>query len=314
MTPFRLATIERHGREETALVLGERLFPIAELAPELGGGLFELLQRWDEVLPAVRQLAEGLDARAGGLAADDPAVRVLPPVRSPRAIFCALFNYYDFMNDVGLAAPDKAAVRPYFCTKPPHCVIGPGEPILLPDHARQIDWEVELGVVIGRPCRGVFARDALDYVAGYTIVNDLTARDGSRREDWPGLGPDWLRGKCFDTAAPLGPYVLPTAFVPDPGRLGLRLSRNGTLMQDGSTRSMIFSVREQIAYLSSVLTLRPGDVIATGTPAGVGWKRGLFLQPGDELVCEIEGIGRLRNPVVAPVPLVPPPFQGTAFA
>lgn len=314
MTPFKLATIEREG-EHSALVVGDRVIPLVDLAPErleLEGGLFDLLQRWDEVWPMVRGLADRADL-SRGLALDDRSLRVLTPIRFPRGIFCTVFNYYDFADDVGVPRPNKSAIRPYVCTKLPHCAIGPNEAIVLPTHTERVDWEVELGVVIGRRCRGIFARDALDYVAGYTIVNDLSARDGPR-QDWPSFGYDWLLSKGFDTSAPIGPYLLPKAFVADPGRLQLRLRRNGKLMQDGSTGSMIFSVEEQIEFLSSIVTLQPGDVIATGTPGGVGWPRGLFLQPGDEVICEIEEIGVLRNPVVGPVSMVPPPFQGTAFA
>lgn len=320
MDRFRLATIERRGRRQTALVLGEgdaeRLFPVAELAPNrpaLHVELAELLGWWDEARLALRALAEGVDEPAAGLRADDPSLRLLAPIPAPRGVFCTVFNYYDFAAEVGAPRPDKSTIRPYICTKLPNCVIGPGEAIVLPHHTDRVDWEVELGVVIGRTCRGVFARDALDYVAGYTIVNDLSARDGPRA-DWPNFGYDWLLSKGFDTSSPLGPYLLPAEFVEDPHRLRLRLTRNGTLMQDGNTASMVFNIQEQIEFLSGFVTLQPGDVIATGTPAGVGWPRGIFLQPGDELVCEVEGIGTLRNPVVGTVMLVPPPLQGTAYA
>ena len=319
MARFKLATIERRGHQQSALVFGEGsdewLFPLADLAPdrpELHVGLTELLQWWDQAWPALRALAEGVHAR-GGLRADDSAVRVLAPIPAPRGVFCTVFNYYDFAAEVGAPKPDKSQVRPYVATKLPNCVIGSGEAIVLPHHSQQVDWEVELGVVIGRTCRGVFARDALDYVAGYTIVNDLSTRD-ARRADWPQFGYDWLLCKGFDTSCPLGPYLLPAQFVADPNRLRLKLARNGELMQDGTTASMVFNVQEQIEFLSGILTLQPGDVIATGTPAGIGWPRGTFLQPGDDLVCEVEGIGTLRNPVVGPMTMVPPPLQGTAYA
>lgn len=315
MTPFSLATIVERGRESTAIVVGERLFPLFHLAPErpdLQGGLFELLQRWDDVGPALRALVDNLDERIGR-APNDPTLRLLAPVRYPRAIFCAVVNYYDVVEDVGAERPDKARTRPYMSTKLPNCVVGPDDAIILPTHTQKVDSEVELGVVIGRPCRQVLARDALDYVAGYTIVNDLSAREDNR-PDWPRFGSDWLLWKGWDTSAPMGPCMVPRELVADPHELGLRVTRNGTRVQDGRTSSMIFSVEEQIEYLSSFLTLRPGDVIATGTPAGVAWPRATYLQPGDELVCEIDGIGTLRNTVVGPVSLVPPPLQGTAFA
>lgn len=315
MATFKLATIELGGRERSALVVGGRLIPLAGLAPNqawLHGGLFELLQRWDEAWPLVRDLAGRVDP-AEGLALNDPSVRVLTPIRFPRGVFCTVFNFYDFADDIGVPRPDKSAIRPYVATKLPHCVIGPDEAIVLPTHSERVDWEVELGVVIGRRCHGVFARDAMEYVAGYTIVNDLSTRDGPRH-DWPQFGYDWLSSKGFDTSAPIGPYVLPKAFLADPRRTRLRLSRNGTPMQDGSTASMIFGVEEQIEFLSGITTLQPGDVIATGTPAGVGWPRGQFLRAGDEVVCEIEEIGVLRNPVVGPMTMMPPSSRGTALA
>jgi 2,4-didehydro-3-deoxy-L-rhamnonate hydrolase len=317
MRTFRLATIEHEGREGAALVVGERLFPLAELAPEwpeLHDGVFAVLQEWERHLPTLRALAERADERRGGLTPTDRAMRILTPIRYPRAIFCTVFNFYDFAAEAGIPAPDRSAVRPYVCIKLPHTVIGPDEGIVLPPNSRQVDWEVELGAVIGRPCRNVYSKDALEYLAGYTIVNDVSARDIIQRPDWPNFASDWLVSKNFDTGTPIGPYLLPREFLPDPQGVPLKLTRNGVVQQDGNTSSMIFSVAEQIAFISSVVTLQPGDVIATGTPAGVGWKRGLSLEPGDHLELEVPGIGVLRNTVVAPTLLAPPRFQGTVYA
>jgi 2,4-didehydro-3-deoxy-L-rhamnonate hydrolase len=228
-------------------------------------------------------------------------------------VFCALFNYADMLDELGLPRPSRSEARPYLVPKLPNCIIGPDEAILLPDYTERVDWGVELAVVMGRRCRNVFSRDALDYVAGYTIVNDITARNGAR-PDWPTLATDWLLAKGFDTSAPMGPYLLPREFLPDPATVRLRLWLNGQPRQDGSTASMIFGIQEQIEFLSSFMTLQPGDVIATGTPAGVALARNEFLHAGDELICEVEGIGTLRNPVVGPMPLMPPSIQGTAWA
>lgn len=317
MPTFKLATIEYEGREAAALVVEDRLYPLADLAPdqtELHGGVFGILQDWETYLPTLRGLAELVDGRTGGLAADDRSVRALTPIRYPRAVYCTVFNFYDFAAEAGIPAPDRSAVRPYVCIKLPHGVIGPNDAILLPHNSQQVDWEVELGAVIGKPCRGVFSKDALDYVAGYTIVNDISARDIIQRPDWPNFGSDFLMAKNFDTSTPIGPYLLPREFLPDPQNVALRLTRNGVLQQNGNTSSMIFSLAEQIEFISSIMTMLPGDVIATGTPAGVGWKRGLGLAAGDDLLLEIPEIGRLRNTVVAPAMLVPPPRQGTAYA
>jgi 2-keto-4-pentenoate hydratase/2-oxohepta-3-ene-1,7-dioic acid hydratase in catechol pathway len=196
MRTFSLATVERsdqyqlpdQAHEIAALVVDGRLYPLDDLAPErpeLQAGLFGLLQRWDDVLPMLQELAEAVDSRQGGITPDDPSIRVLTPIRYPRAVFCTVFNYYDFAAEAGVTPPDKSAARPYVCIKLPHSVIGPNETIVLPHTSRNVDWECELGAVIGRPCRNVFVKDALDFVAGYTIVNDVSARDIIQRSDWP---------------------------------------------------------------------------------------------------------------------------------
>jgi 2,4-diketo-3-deoxy-L-fuconate hydrolase len=327
MRTFSLATIERSGRhqepdeasEVAALVIDGRLYPLDLLAPDradLHVGLFDLLQRWEAVLPLLESLAEGVDRRHDGLTPDDRSIRILTPIRFPRAIFCTVFNYYDFAAEAGVPPPDKRAARPYVCIKLPHSVIGPNETVVLPATSRQVDWEVELGAVIGRPCRNVFVKDALDFVAGYTIVNDISARDIIVRSDWPNFASDWLVSKNFDTGTPIGPYVVPKQFVSDPQHVRLRLTRNGVVQQDGSTATMIFSLAEQIAHISATITLQPGDVIATGTPAGVGWKRGLKLESGDVLELEMPDlpeVGVLRNAVIGPLTMAAP-GTGSAFA
>jgi 2,4-diketo-3-deoxy-L-fuconate hydrolase len=332
MRRFSLATITRQSaisgqssqlgyqqREIGALVIDGRLYPLDQLAPdrpELHDGLFGLLQRWDDLSPALYALAEDVTSKTASLAADDRSIRVLAPIRFPRAIFCTVFNFYDFAAEAGVTPPDKSATRPYVCIKLPHSVIGPNETIVLPHTSKQVDWECELGAVIARPCRNVFVRDALDFVAGYTIVNDISARDIIQRPDWPNFASDWLESKNFDTGTPLGPYFVPRELVPNPQDVRLKLTRNGVVQQDGSTASMIFSLAEQISHISQTVTLMPGDVIATGTPAGVGWKRGLGLQPGDTLALEMPGLpeaGILRNAVTGPLTMMNP-NAGTAFA
>jgi 2,4-didehydro-3-deoxy-L-rhamnonate hydrolase len=327
MRRFSLATVERSSQfqlpdqahEIAALVVDGRLYPLDDLAPErpdLQGGLFQLLQRWDDVYPSLQGLAEQIDESYVGLSTDDPGMRVLTPIRYPRAIFCTVFNYYDFAAEAGVTPPDKRTARPYVCIKLPHGVIGPNETIVLPHTSRNVDWECELGAVIARPCRNVFLKDALDFVAGYTIVNDISARDIIMRPDWPNFGSDFFESKNFDTGTPIGPYLLPREFVPDPQQVRLRLTRNGAVQQDGSTASMIFSLAEQIVHISRTVTLQPGDVIATGTPAGVGWKRDIWLQPGDVLELEMPDlpeVGVLRNAVTGPLTMAAP-GTGSAFA
>jgi len=167
-----------------------------------------------------------------------------------------------------------------------------------PRGSQKLDWEAELAAVIGRPARNVPVENALDYIAGYTIADDLSARDLSRRSALPPGNPfhfDWTAHKGFEGSCPLGPWITPAAEVPDPQRLAIRLWVNGVLKQDSNTSRMIFSTAEQISHLSSLATLHPGDLVLTGTPAGVGAGRNEFLQPGDRVEVEIEGLGRLEH-------------------
>ena len=170
--------------------------------------------------------------------------------------------------------------------------------MIIPRQVTRADWEVELAVVIGRGGRRIAVEDSMDHVAGYTIINDVSARDQTRREDYP-FKFDWFQGKSFDSFAPIGPWFVPRACIADPQALKLGMDINGESMQNGSTAEMIWTIREQIAYLSSMLTLSPGNLIATGTPTGVGMGRGIFLQPGDSMRAWVEHIGDLVNPVIA---------------
>jgi 2-keto-4-pentenoate hydratase/2-oxohepta-3-ene-1,7-dioic acid hydratase in catechol pathway len=177
-------------------------------------------------------------------------------------------------------------------------VIGPGDLIRKPPETEKLDWEIELAAVIGRPGRRIAVEGALDHVAGYAIVNDISARDLNVRGDYP-FKFDWFQGKCHDTFAPFGPWIVPAWSITDPQALDMHLTVNGQDMQKDNTRNMIWSLREQIAYLSTIVRLEAGDVIATGTPTGVGMGRGIFLKPGDVVSASIAGIGTLTNTVAA---------------
>jgi len=207
----------------------------------------------------------------------------------PRNIICLGRNYAAHAEEGGSKPPD----RPLLFAKLSGCVIGPHEPILLPPDSAEVDYEAELAVVVGRTCRRVSAEDALDYVAGYTCLNDVSARDFQRSDG------QWLRAKSQDTFAPIGPYLVSREEIPDPQDLAIRCWVNGEVRQDSNTRWMIFPVRELIAYISRGMTLEPGDVISTGTPHGIGahMKPPQFLKDGDEVVVEVERVGRLVNPV-----------------
>lgn len=215
----------------------------------------------------------------------------LGPLFHPRNVLCIGLNYKDHAAEGGVPLPEK----PVVFAKLTGCITGPGDPILLPPDTKEVDYEAELAVVIGKHCRGVTASDALDYVAGYTCLNDVSARDFQRGDG------QWVRAKSQDTFGPMGPYLVTSEDIPDPQTLPIRCIVNGKVLQDSNTGKMIFGVRQLIAFISRGITLEPGDVISTGTPHGVGFARKppIFLKAGDEVVVEIEGVGTLSNPVIA---------------
>lgn len=226
-----------------------------------------------------------------------PRARLLAPIATPRRnIFCVGRNYLEHVREGDLKRGIQTPIpeHPQFFTKPPSAVIGDGAAIEVePQVSTQIDYEVELGVVIGHPVRNIGVSEAMSSVLGFTIINDVTARDLQRRHD------QWFKGKGLDTFCPLGPWVVTADEIVDPHALGLELRVNGELRQSDTTAHMHFRIERLIADLSRGMTLLPGDVIATGTPPGVGYAMTppRFLVPGDEVRCSIEGIGSLSNPV-----------------
>jgi acylpyruvate hydrolase len=217
------------------------------------------------------------------------SVRLHAPIADPGKFICIGLNYKDHAEEAKMPAPKEPPIFPKWT----NAIQDPGEPILRPRGEKTFDWEVELGVVIGRTARYVPKDKALDYVYGYTIINDVSARDLQF------VTTQWAAGKIADTLAPVGPYIADKTEIPDPHVLDLKCWVNGNLMQNGSTKNFIFDVRYIVSYLSSILTLSPGDLIATGTPAGVGFTRKppVTLQPGDKVRLEITGLGVLENPV-----------------
>jgi 2-keto-4-pentenoate hydratase/2-oxohepta-3-ene-1,7-dioic acid hydratase in catechol pathway len=218
-------------------------------------------------------------------------VRLLAPIPRPPKFLAIGLNYADHIAEAGMEAPEF----PVFFNKQTTCVTGPGDPIHVPRASSLVDYEGELAIVIGRRCRHVPAARAHEVIAGYTIVNDVTVRD------WQFKAPTMTIGKSFDTHGPTGPWIVTADAIPDPQDLRIRTWVNDDLMQDASTKEMIFDCAQQIETLSTSFTLEPGDLIATGTPAGVGIVRQppVWLQPGDTVKVEIEGIGSLENPVIA---------------
>src|SRR6267378_2269127 len=213
------------------------------------------------------------------------------PVPRPGKLICIGLNYRDHAAESNMAIPERPVVFSKFST----AVIAPGEAVVLPATSEQVDYEAELAVVIGRRAKNVSASSALDYVLGYTAFNDVSARDFQFADG------QWQRGKSCDTFAPMGPAIVTADEIPDPHKLAIKLRLNGKTMQDSNTDQLIFGIPELIAFLSETITLEPGDVIATGTPAGVGFARKppVFLKHGDEMEVEIEKIGTLNSQVRA---------------
>jgi 2-keto-4-pentenoate hydratase/2-oxohepta-3-ene-1,7-dioic acid hydratase in catechol pathway len=226
---------------------------------------------------------------------DDPVmsteVQLLAPVPRPNKVICIGLNYRDHAEESGLQLPDVPILFPKYANS----VIGPNAPIVLPPETAEPDYEAELGVVIGRRASRVSERDALAHVAGYTCMNDVSARD------LQGLTSQWMLGKAIDTFLPCGPWIVTADEIPDPQDLAIRLRLNGEELQSSSTAQMLFGVAELIAFISRTMALDPGDLIATGTPPGVGFARTppVWLRDGDLVEVDIEGIGTLSNPVVA---------------
>lgn len=305
MTGYRLLTYSTDGSApRPGLLVGDR---VADLEQSVAGQAdlgfspattLSVLDGWDAARPVLEALAA--DSRIETRSLSD--VRLHAPLLYPGTIICAASNNVSHQAEMPNKGVGREDWQPYFFLKATRqTVIGPGEAIRLPeDYTQKVDWETEIAVVIGRPARRVSAEDAYDYVAGYTIMNDLSARDRMRRKDWPNRS-NWFAQKSFDTSAPMGPWITPVSEVPDPHDLAMQLWVNDEIMQDGTSREMWFDIPTQIAYLSQQMTLLPGDVIATGTCGGVGFPRGLFLKPGDHVRITIERLGTIENPVIADI-------------
>ena len=251
-----------------------------------------LLESGPSYLDKILRLADAMLAGGEGQLMSVEKVEIGPPVPDPDKIICLGLNYLEHAAEVQM---DIAGV-PTFFAKFRNSLCGPKSPIVLPQFSTQVDYEGELAVVIGRRCKGVAEGEALDFIAGYTIMNDVSARDLQMQTS------QWTAGKALDTFAPMGPGIVSASDIPDPQNLQIRTRVNGIILQDGNTADMIFPVGWTIAFLSSLMTLEPGDIISTGTPSGVGFKRRppVFLKAGDLVEVEIEKIGVIRNPVVGP--------------
>ncbi len=339
-TPFKLGTFDQSGRMFVGVVLKDAIVidlaqasaalktPASKVAPP--ADMKDLIARYDggvrarigEVIANTKPL-EG--AGRPSYVHDLKSLKTLPPIMYPTTMLNVAVNYRahaaemaggaatqtggtaqgDALPDTTSAPgiwerkPDDKRWNPYMFMKSPTIVIANGEAIRMPVGRTNIDWECELGVVLGRTADHVSIERAADYIFGYTMENDVSDRGG--RGDTR-HGSDWVLGKNHDTFAPMGPFIVPKEFVPNPQNLQVKFTLNGQVMQDANTSLMIHSVIELVSYGSNILTLRPGDVLATGSPAGVGSARKppIFFKPGDVSVCSYEGIGTLTNPIVAP--------------
>jgi 2-keto-4-pentenoate hydratase/2-oxohepta-3-ene-1,7-dioic acid hydratase in catechol pathway len=304
-TGYKLATYQSPDGPRAGLVVEDKVFDAAKLTGKTAyARVIDILEDWKAAAPKLAAAAaKAGKGRVHGLPLK--RVRLLAPVLWPAAIFCAGANYADHVAEMNKAHgrppeadPHTLGLRSWHFIKASRSLSGPGATIKISDYSKRMDWEIELAAVIGRKAKNVSEKNALAYVAGYTVANDLSARDRGRRPHVPDDSPfkaDWVAHKSFDGACPLGPWIVPASVIADPQNLRLQLWVNDEVKQDSNTGRMIFNLAEQIADLSSRLTLHPGDLILTGTPAGVGAGRGEFLKAGDVVKVAIEGIGSFSN-------------------
>ena len=321
-TAFKLATLAKpDGNAFVAIVLGEDAIDLkaAQAAyragsrkGELGSSdsLLGLLENWDANFAVLQEIVAHLEKEGSRPGATKLAsLRTLPPVGRPGKMFYAAQNFQEHVDEMLRAGMtpatgpkftgEKSTSEPYLFLKAPSCLAGAFDDIAIPHGLKRIDWEAEIALAIGKPGKRIKAERALDHVAGFMTTNDVSARDLQIRADRPGLRSDWLNGKSHDNFAPTGPFLVPRAFVGDHMNLFIRLSVNGEVKQDGNTSQFIFTPEEQIEYASHILTLDSGDFFSCGTCGGVGQGTNTFLQPGDIVETEIEGLGKMRNRFVA---------------
>jgi 2-keto-4-pentenoate hydratase/2-oxohepta-3-ene-1,7-dioic acid hydratase in catechol pathway len=286
---MRLATILTPEGPRAAILHGLHYVDLHATDPRLAPSLRRLLEMGPTVGKAIQETARRSDA----VRYEASRVKFLPPIPNPRKIVCIGLNYRDHAAEGGAPIPREPVLFSKYAT----ALIGHGDQIVLPPNSSEVDYEAELVVVIGQGGRNIGADTARNHIAGYTIGQDVSARDWQLKKD----GKQWMVGKTFDTFAPTGPTLVTADEVPDPHALGIRFRLNGQVMQESNTRQMIFSVGDIVSYLSQVFTLEPGDIIFTGTPSGVGFARKppVFLKNGDVTEVEIDGLGQLRNTVVS---------------
>ena len=304
---YKLATYQTRQGARAGIVVGDDVFNAAKLTGKPAyATVAGILVDWKRAEGALKRAAAGA-AKSRAKRQPLSKTKLLAAVPFPPTIFCAGANYADHAAAMArkqgmpeLADPHEQGLKPWHFIKAARTLADPGATIKATHYARELDWEIELAAVIGRPAKDVPKEKALAFVAGYTAANDLSARDRGRR---PGIEPtsffkmDWSKHKSFDGSCPLGPWITPASDIADPQNLDLKLWVNGVLKQDSNTSKMLFTLAEQIEQLSINMTLHPGDLILTGTPAGTGAESGEFLKAGDVVKIWIEGIGEFNNKI-----------------
>ena len=305
MAGYKLATYQSADGPRAGLVVDDQVFDAAKLTGKAGyASVLGIINDW-KAAQGVLQAAAAKAPKSKVKSQPLSRTKLRAPLLWPYTIYCAGANYADHaaemnrrMNRPPDPDPHTLGLKAWHFIKAARAVTDPGATVKVSGISDRVDWEVELAAVIGRPARDVPESKALSYVAGYTCANDLSARDRGPRPNISDTSPfkaDWTKHKSFDGSCPLGPWIVPASEIKDPQKLGLKLWVNGVLKQDSNTKDMIFNLAEQIAQLSSGMTLHPGDLILTGTPAGVGSARGEFLKKGDVVKIWIEKIGELTN-------------------
>jgi 2-keto-4-pentenoate hydratase/2-oxohepta-3-ene-1,7-dioic acid hydratase in catechol pathway len=301
-TGFRLATYKSDQGPRAAILVGDKAIDAAAATGNASDtSVTAMLADWPASLKRLDAAVEKGMASAKPLA----SITLLAPIPLPVAIYCAGANYRDHANEMARAQgkpdpvdPHELGLRSWHFIKIGHCVTGPDTTVKLPVKSKKVDWEVELAVIIGRTCRNATEQNALDYVMGYTVANDLSARDLGNRAGLPensNFRADWVSHKCFDGSCPMGPSITLARDIGNPHDLKLGLDVNGVKKQNSNTSELIFNINEQIADISGRLTLHPGDIVLTGTPAGVGAGKGEFLKAGDKVRAWVENIGDLNT-------------------
>lgn len=285
---MRLVTFEHQGTRRLGVRNGDAIVDLSKADASLPTNMRDFLAAGESALKSAKAASDNSEHT---IPVSD--VKICAPIHNPEKIICIGLNYADHAAESGMPIPPEPVVFSKYASS----IINPGDNIVAPSVSNEVDYEVELVVIIGKAGRHISEADALSHVAGYTVGHDVSARDYQLQKP----AGQWMMGKTFDTFAPIGPELVTSDEVPNPGNLGIRCILNGETVQDSNTSQLIFSIEKLISYLSHVFTLTPGDLIFTGTPPGVGMGRKpqLWLKDGDVVICEVDGLGQLENPVVS---------------